>query len=73
MIQQVEFTLKPVACGFHLITQEVVRHLPQLPEKGLLHLFVKHTSCGLCINENADRSLYRRSMIRQSHLLWSVR
>lgn len=54
MIQQVEFTLKPATRGFHLITQEVVSHLPQLPDKGLLHLFVKHTSCGLCLNENAD-------------------
>ena len=49
-----EFTLKPATRGFHLITQEVVLHLPQLPDKGLLHLFVKHTSCGLCLNENAD-------------------
>ncbi len=28
--------------------------LPSLPEKGLLHLFIKHTSCGLSICENAD-------------------
>jgi secondary thiamine-phosphate synthase enzyme len=40
--------------GFHLITNEILRHLPQLPEAGLLNLFVKHTSCALTINENAD-------------------
>lgn len=40
--------------GFHLITGEVINHLPSLPEKGLLHLFVHHTSCALAINENAD-------------------
>lgn len=26
----------------------------QLPDEGLLNIFVKHTSCGLTINENAD-------------------
>ena len=45
MIKQVEFTLKPRTRGFHLITQEVMSHLPELPEAGLLHLFIKHTSC----------------------------
>lgn len=54
MIRQVEFSLKPAARGFHLITNEVMRNLPQLPEEGLLNLFVKHTSCALSINENAD-------------------
>lgn len=31
-----------------------MHHLPPLPKVGLLNLFVKHTSCALCINENAD-------------------
>lgn len=57
MIEQVEFSLKPRRRGFHLITQEVAGHLPVLPEKGLLHLFVKHTSCALSINENYDPSV----------------
>lgn len=57
MVEQVEFTLKPRARGFHLITQEVAAHLPELPEKGLLHLFVKHTSCALSVNENYDPSV----------------
>ena len=57
MIEQVEFSLKPRPRGFHLVTQEVVSHLPALPEKGLLHLFVKHTSCALSINENYDPSV----------------
>lgn len=57
MIEQVEFTLKPRTRGFHLITQEVAVHLPELPEKGLLHLFVKHTSCALSVNENYDPSV----------------
>ena len=54
MIQQVEFTLKGKNRGFHLITDEVLHHLPKLPQVGLLHLFIKHTSAGLTINENAD-------------------
>ena len=54
MIKQTELTLKPRTRGFHLVTGEIMSRLPQLPGSGLLHLFVKHTSCGLCINENAD-------------------
>ena len=57
MTEQVEFTLKPRRRGFHLITEEVKSHLPELPEKGLLNLFVKHTSCALSINENYDPSV----------------
>ena len=53
MIQQIEFSLKPVSRGFHLVTGEIVRQLPPLPRTGIVNLFVKHTSCGLCINENA--------------------
>ena len=54
MIQQIEFRLSPKRRGCHLITGEIMRHLPTLPETGLLNVFVKHTSCGLTINENAD-------------------
>ena len=57
MIKQVEFALKPRTRGFHLITQEVMNWLPELPETGLLNLFVKHTSCALSINENYDPSV----------------
>ena len=37
-----------------MVTGEILRHIPRLPEKGILNIFVKHTSCGLSINENAD-------------------
>jgi secondary thiamine-phosphate synthase enzyme len=42
--------------GFHLITDEVVQHLPELAELryGLLHIFIQHSSASLTINENAD-------------------
>ena len=55
MIQQTEFTLTARRRGCHLVTQEIMACLPRpLPEKGLLNLFVKHTSCALSINENAE-------------------
>lgn len=60
MIQQIEFTLSPKSRGCHLITQEVMEHLSKkLPQTGLLNLFVKHTSCALSINENADPDVRR--------------
>ena len=54
MLIKKEFTLRPRARGFHLITDEIIRNLPRLPQAGILHLFIKHTSAGLSINENAD-------------------
>ena len=54
MVIQTEFELEPQIRGFHLITEEVISNLPQLPNSGILHLFIKHTSAGLTINENAD-------------------
>jgi len=58
MIQQIEFSLAPKRRGFHLVTNEIVQHLPaRLPQTGLLNLYVKHTSCALSINENADATV----------------
>lgn len=57
MIQQKEIQLKRYPRGFHIITDLVLSSLPELPEQGILHLFVKHTSAGLTINENADASV----------------
>ena len=55
MIAQTELRLPPVRRGCHLITGDILRALPApLPAAGLLNVFVKHTSCGLTINENAD-------------------
>ncbi len=57
MTQQFEFSLPAYARGFHLITNVVVQQLGPLPRSGILHLFIKHTSAGLTINENADPSV----------------
>jgi len=54
MINQIEIMLPPFSRGFHLITNIIERELPALPEKGMLNIFIKHTSASLTINENAD-------------------
>jgi secondary thiamine-phosphate synthase enzyme len=53
---QVEIRLKPRPRGFHLVTGEVVAALPELSRYrvGVAHIYVKHTSASLTINENAD-------------------
>lgn len=54
MILQTEFTLRPRRRGMHLVTDEIAAQLPELPETGVLHLFLQHTSAALTLNENAD-------------------
>lgn len=58
MIQHYSQELPPQPRGFHLITDQIEAHLRQvhgeLPESGLLHVFIQHSSAGLTINENAD-------------------
>lgn len=53
MITQHFITLPAFPRGFHLITDQLLDQL-QLPEKGILNVFIQHTSAGLTINENAD-------------------
>lgn len=57
MIKQTTIILPAKGRGFHIVTDEVIQALPALPDQGLLHLFMRHTSAGLCINENADPSV----------------
>lgn len=55
MIRQTTFHIAAKRRGCHLVTLEILEHLPQpLPKAGLLNLFVQHTSCALTINENYD-------------------
>ncbi len=54
MIQQYEFSLRPYARGYHIITSEVLGNVPNFPETGIFTLYIKHTSAGLTINEAAD-------------------
>lgn len=61
MWYQKEITLSPKSRGFHLITNEITSKLENLSEikTGIVHIFIKHTSAGLTINENADPSVRR--------------
>ncbi len=56
-VWQKEIALKPFTRGYHLIDDTIQEAIPSLPDKGILHLFVKHTSAALTINENADPSV----------------
>jgi secondary thiamine-phosphate synthase enzyme len=57
LINQIEFSLPPFSRGYHLITHQILEFVKELPEKGILHLFIKHTSAALTLNENADPSV----------------
>ena len=53
---QKEVSLPPFQRGFHLITDLVLREIPEIKtvQVGILQVFIKHTSASLTINENAD-------------------
>lgn len=53
---QRELQLSPYRRGFHLITDDIIRAMPELAtlQQGLLHVFIKHSSASLTVNENAD-------------------
>lgn len=53
---QKEFTLNARSRGFHLITNEVLKQVREIAniEVGIAHVFIKHTSASLSLNENAD-------------------
>jgi secondary thiamine-phosphate synthase enzyme len=54
MIVQKLLTLPSFEKGSHLITDKLLKVLGELPETGLLQIFIQHTSAALAINENAD-------------------
>lgn len=55
MVKQIEIQLLAMQRGCHLITGHILNQIGKiLPDTGLLNVFVKHTSCALSINENAD-------------------
>jgi secondary thiamine-phosphate synthase enzyme len=56
MIIRKEITIEKKSRGFHIITNEILKQLPELREisKGTAHIFIQHTSPSLTINENAD-------------------
>jgi secondary thiamine-phosphate synthase enzyme len=58
---QRDVRLDPVQRGFHLVTREVERAVPELEEigVGLAHVFIRHTSASLTLNENASSDVRR--------------
>ncbi|MCB8994913.1 MAG: YjbQ family protein [Bacteroidales bacterium] len=77
MIHQKEIILPSFKRGFHLITDVIVREIGPMPETGLLNIFLKHTSAGLTINENADPSVrydfesFINKLIPENHPLYT--
>ena len=59
MWYQKEITIKNKNRGFHLITNEIIQNFKELPKvsTGILHLFIKHTSASLTINENYSQQV----------------
>ena len=58
---QREIRLDPRPRGFHLITREIVDAVPELADLrvGLAHVFIRHTSASLTLNENASPDVRR--------------
>jgi secondary thiamine-phosphate synthase enzyme len=58
---QREVRLDPRPRGFHLVTREVVDAVPELGEiqVGVAHVFIRHTSASLTLNENASPDVRR--------------
>jgi secondary thiamine-phosphate synthase enzyme len=59
IIIQKEIKLRARSRGFHLVTSEIISQIPELKtiQHGELHVFIKHTSASLTLNENADPSV----------------
>lgn len=56
---QKEIKLRPLQRGFHLITEQIKEAVSETHDfkMGILHVFIKHTSASLSINENADSTV----------------
>ena len=54
MVEQFEIVLPRLRRGYHLVLGYIERQLTNLPEKGLVNIFLQHTSAAIIINENAD-------------------
>jgi secondary thiamine-phosphate synthase enzyme len=56
---QKQIKIKAQRRGFHLITDAILRQIPELRQVsiGMMNIFIQHTSASLTINENADPSV----------------
>ncbi len=77
MIIQKTLTLSPHPRGFHLITRKVEEAAGKLPDMGIMHILIQHTSAGLTLNENADPSVrqdfetFLNHLVPENHPLYS--
>ncbi len=77
MVIQKSITLSPMPRGFHLITRSIVDAMGELPQMGIMHVLIQHTSAGLTLNENADPSVrddfesFLDHLIPENHPLYS--
>jgi secondary thiamine-phosphate synthase enzyme len=58
---QHQIRLPPFPRGFHIVTREVEEGVPELSRigVGVAHVFIRHTSASLTLNENASRDVLR--------------
>lgn len=58
-IKQYSITLPTYKRGFHIITSEIENAIPEISDITLrfAHIFIKHTSASLTINENIDTTV----------------
>ena len=76
MVNQIEISLPSFRRGYHLITHIIENELGDLPETGILQVFIKHSSAGLTINENADPTVrvdfesFLNELIPENHPLY---
>lgn len=76
MVNQIEISLPSFRRGYHLITHLIEDELRKLPKQGVLHIFIKHSSAGLTINENADPTVrvdfesFLNELIPENHPLY---
>ena len=56
---QKEIRLPTKSRGFHLITDKILREIPEIQnyKLGMINVFIKHTSASLTINEDADQTV----------------
>jgi secondary thiamine-phosphate synthase enzyme len=77
MVRQLEFELAGVKKGIHLITGFILNKIGNLPENGLLHIFLKHTSASIIINENTDPDVpqdietYMNRLVPESNTIYN--
>jgi len=77
MVIQKSISLPPMPRGYHLITRTILNAVDKLPDAGLMHVLIQHTSAGLTLNENADPSVrhdfesFISHLVPENHHLYS--